>query len=114
MIIDERISMSLADKVDVWLDFLQEQSNDEEGIEYTRLVLEYGCSLVDIELDATLNYTYDYPNNLVCYGNSFTGLINYKIYGDSGCPSMYGLLYRQRDNSISRIRTKGNGYFYDN
>lgn len=47
MIIDERISMSLADKVDVWLDFLQEQSNDEEGIEYTRLVLEYGCSLVD-------------------------------------------------------------------
>lgn len=47
MIIDERISMSLADKVEVWLDFLQEQSNDEEGIEYTRLVLEYGCSLVD-------------------------------------------------------------------
>jgi len=91
MIIDERISMSLADKVEVWLDFLQEQSNDEEGIEYTRLVLEYGCSLVDYR------YEIRKPNEA-----------NVDV---EGVGSSYDVIDRVGDILIDYIEALGNGEF---
>lgn len=126
MIINEQISQALANNYEVWLDYLQEISSNEDDIEYTRTVLEYACDTSlnygsvrenyyednAIELDATLNYTYTYSTGTFSWGNSYTGPIKNPIYGASGCSSMYEIVYK--NNNKTRIATKGSGYYYDN
>lgn len=54
--IDEKISCQLAEKPEIWLDYLQEISNDEDSIEYTRIVLENNYCSVCIKQELRLSY----------------------------------------------------------
>lgn len=56
MFIDEKISCQLAEKPEIWLDYLQENTNDEDSIEYTRIVLENNYCSVCVKQELRLSY----------------------------------------------------------
>jgi len=106
MFIDEKISCQLAEKPDIWLDYLQEISNSEDDIEYTRTVLEYGYG-PEFGCFSDYQYTIICPGNGIKFG--YGTYIRFERKYDRGNGFRYDWIYSITNQSCNY---NGNGYMY--
>jgi len=127
MFIDEKISCQLAEKPDIWLDYLQEISNSEDDIEYTRTVLEYGYG-PEFGCFSDYQYTIICPGNGIKFG--YGTYIRFERKYDRGNGFRYDWIYSitnqygnsyhgelslehiKGDSDYSSCNYNGNGYMY--